>query len=152
MKKILLIFICFLLIGCDKNNLPNVSSQFILSEITKQVTFPDAIEEDLKNQNVAERYGISPKDIENGVVYYSKDENISDKIVIVKATSKDNVENIERALSTEIISVSDAWKDNDKEAIKIERHIFKTKDIYMIMAISNDVEKIESIFDSIFEQ
>ncbi|WP_250278686.1 DUF4358 domain-containing protein [[Clostridium] colinum] len=151
MKKILLFIFCFLLIGCSKNELPNLSSEYILSVINKKITFENSVEEDLKQQSVAERYGISPNDIESGVVYYTKDEDKSDKIIIAKASSKDTVENIERALSTEIISVSDSWKHNEMEMSKIEKHILKTKDLYVIMAISNKAKEIENLFDSCFE-
>ncbi len=150
MKNLFILVFCFLLIGCSKNTTPNLSSEYILSVINEKVTFDNPIEEDLKEQSIAERYGISPSDIENGVVYYTENEDESDKIIIAKASSKDTVENIERALSSEIVSISDAWKDNDREMAKIEKHIFKTKDIYVIMAISDKSKEIEKIFDSCF--
>ena len=150
MKNLFILVFCFLLIGCSKKTTPNLSSQYILSVINEKVTFDNPIEEDLKEQSIAERYGISPSDIENGVVYYTENEDESDKIIIAKASSKDTVENIERALSSEIVSISDAWKDNDGEMAKIEKHIFKTKDIYVIMAISDKSKEIEKIFDSCF--
>ena len=151
MKKILLLIFIVLLTGCSSSELPNLSSEYILSVINKKITFNNPIQEDLKEQSVAERYGISPKDIENGVVYYTEDEDKSDKIIIAKASSKDTVENIEKALSSEIIGISDSWKDNDIEMKKIEKHIFKTKDIYIIIAISDNSKEIEKIFDSCFK-
>ena len=151
MKKLLFFISFILLVGCSKDILPNISSEYILNNITKKVSFDNAIEENLKDQSVAERYGIAPKDIENGVVYYTKDEDKSDKIIIVKASSKDTIENIERALSSEIVGITDSWKENDQEPKKIEKHIFKTKDVYVIMAISDKSKEIEKIFDSCFE-
>ncbi|WP_317368178.1 DUF4358 domain-containing protein [uncultured Tyzzerella sp.] len=150
MKKILLLIFVLLFTGCSNDTLPNISSEYILKKINEKITFDNSMQEDLKEQSIAERYGISPKDIESGVVYYTKDEDKSDKIIIAKASSKDTIENIERALSAEIIGVSDSWKANDKEMEKIEKHILKTKDVYVIMAISNDSKKIEKIFDSCF--
>ena len=151
MKKLLFFISFILIVGCSKDILPNISSEYILNNITKKVSFDNAIEENLKDQSVAERYGIAPKDIENGVVYYTKDEDKSDKIIIVKASSKDTIENIERALSSEIVGITDSWKENDQESKKIEKHIFKTKDVYVIMAISDKSKEIEKIFDSCFE-
>nr|WP_317356514.1 DUF4358 domain-containing protein [uncultured Tyzzerella sp.] len=150
MKKLILIIFIFLLTGCGKKT-ANISSQYILDTINEEVTFDNAVEEDLKEQSVAERYGISPSDIEDGVVYYTRDEDKSDKIIIAKASSKDTVENIERALSSEIIGITDAWRDNEEEIGKIEKHIFKTIDIYIIMAISDNVKMIEEKFDSCFK-
>ncbi len=151
MKKLLFFILFILLVGCSKDTLPNISSEFILNNITKKISFDNPIEENLKDQSVAERYGIAPKDIENGVVYYTEDEDKSDKIIIVKASSKDTIENIERALSSEIVGITDSWKENDQESKKIENHIFKTKDVYVIMAISDKSKEIEKIFDSCFE-
>lgn len=151
MKRLLLLIFILLLTACSNDTLPNLSSEYILSVINKEVTFDNAVQENLKEQSVAERYGISPKNIKNGVVYYTKDEDKSDKIIIAKASSKDTIESIERSLSSEIVGISDSWKDNDKEMKKIEKHIFKTKDIYVIMAISNDAKKIEKIFDNCFK-
>ena len=151
MKKLLFFILFILLVGCSKDTLPNISSEFILNNITKKISFDNPIEENLKDQSVAERYGIAPKDIENGVVYYTQDEDKSDKIIIVKASSKDTIENIERALSSEIVGITDSWKENDQESKKIENHIFKTKDVYVIMAISDKSKEIEKIFDSCFE-
>ena len=151
MKKLLFFILFILLVGCSKDTLPNISSEYILNNITKKISFDNPIEENLKDQSVAERYGIAPKDIENGVVYYTEDEDKSDKIIIVKASSKDTIENIERALSSEIVGITDSWKENDQESKKIENHIFKTKDVYVIMAISNKSKEIEKIFDSCFE-
>ena len=150
-KKLLFFILFILLVGCSKDTLPNISSEFILNNITKKISFDNPIEENLKDQSVAERYGIAPKDIENGVVYYTEDEDKSDKIIIVKASSKDTIENIERALSSEIVGITDSWKENDQESKKIENHIFKTKDVYVIMAISDKSKEIEKIFDSCFE-
>ena len=93
MKKLLFFILFILLVGCSKDTLPNISSEFILNNITKKISFDNPIEENLKDQSVAERYGIAPKDIENGVVYYTEDEDKSDKIIIVKASSKDTIEN-----------------------------------------------------------
>ena len=151
MKQIFTVIFCLFLIGCSKDTVPNLSSEYILSEITKKVSFDNSEEEKLKDQSVAQKYGISPSDIENGVVYYTKDKEKSDRIIIVKAKSKETLENVERALSSEIVSISDSWKDNDAEMKKIEDHIFKTKDVYVIMAISNKSKQIEKAFDKCFE-
>ena len=150
MRQLLALIFCLFLIGCS-DNLPDLSSEYILNEITKKVSFNGFEQEDLKEQSVAQKYGIAPKDIENGVVYYTKDKNKSDRVIIVKAKSKDTLENIERALSTEIVSLSDSWKDNKQEMKKIEDHIFKTKDIYVIMAITNKSKEVEKVFDDCFK-
>lgn len=152
MNKILLILILtFSLSGCAKDDVPNISSEYILSNITKVVSFENAKTENLKEQDIAERYGISPTDLENGVVYYSSNKDKSDKIIIIKAVSKDKLENIERALSAEIIGVTDSWKANERESKKIEKHILKTRDVYVMFSISDKNKEIEEAFDKCFK-
>lgn len=145
---IILIIILIIITGCGKSKVKNVSTNNILENIKSNYPFNNPIEENIKNQSVAERYGISPNDIEEGVVYYTSDNNKSDKIIIVKASSKSKLENIERAISSEIIGITDSWKENEEESKKIEKHVFKTKDLYVFACISDDSKSIEEIFDN----
>lgn len=153
MKKFLFLnfILIFILVGCKDDISHNISSEYILKNITDVISFQNPKEEDLKKQSVAERYGIAVDDIENGVVYYTQDENSSDKIIIAKAKEKEKVENIERALSSEVVGLTDSWKNDEKESKKIENHIFKTKDIYVILAISDEAKEITKIFDDCFK-
>lgn len=152
MKKILLLLMLVLsLMGCSKNKIKNVPVASIISNIEKNYPINNSIKEDLKQQDIAERYGISPDDIEEGVVYYTEDKDKADKIIIFKAKSKENIESLERAISSEIVGMSDSWKNNETEAKKVDNHLFKTKETYVIYCVSNNAEKIVEIFDNMLE-
>ena len=137
----------------------SVNDIVIIKEVEQnEIKRGDIIAFKHKGETITHRIIKISKD-ENGELLYTtqgdanntEDEDKSDKIIIVKASSKDTIENIERALSSEIVGITDSWKENDQESKKIENHIFKTKDVYVIMAISDKSEEIEKIFDSCFE-
>lgn len=148
MKKVVLfIFLIFLLAGCSKKESKNADISEVMDNIKSAVKLDKSKQEDITSLETAERYGLSPDDIEEGSVYYTSDENKSDKIILIKAKNKDAVENIEKALAAEIVGLNETWGSNDKEARKVENHLLKTRDDYIILAVSDDVEKIENIFD-----
>lgn len=152
MKKILLFLILvFSLAGCSKNKVKSVPIQNIISSIESKYPINNSIKEDLKQQDIAERYGISSDDIEEGIVYYTKDKDKADKIIIIKAKGKENIESIERAISSEIVGMGDAWKNNESEAKKVDNHLFKTKETYVIYCVSDNAEEIVKIFDNMLE-
>lgn len=152
-KKIVsLIIILTFMVGCNKKEIADLSSQNILDNILKEVTFKNAITEDLKEQSIAERYGIAPNDIQNGIIYYTSNEDKSDKIIIAKAIEKDKLEKIERAFTAEIVGITDAWTGSKSESKKIDNHITKTKDLYTIVCISDEAKKIIEIFDNCLEK
>ena len=152
MKKILLFLLLILgLTGCSKNKVKDVSVESILSNIESQYPINNSIKEDLKQQDIAERYGISPDDIEEGIVYYTEDKDKADRIIILKGKSKENMESLERAIAAEIVGRGDAWKNNETEAKKIDDHSFKIKDTYVILCISDNTDKIIEIFDNMLD-
>lgn len=152
MKKLLLLLMFILsLTGCSKNKVKDVPVDAIISNIEKNYPINNSIKEDLKQQDIAERYGISPDDIEEGVVYYTEDKDKADKIIIFKAKSKENIESLERAISSEIVGMSDSWKNNETEAKKVDNHLFKTKETYVIYCVSDNAEKIVELFDNMLE-
>lgn len=158
MKKIglLTIFTCTLaLVGCDKKEFNDLSSQEILYNIERDastISFDGFFKEDLTNESISTRYGISTADIEHGVLMYSSDETKNDKILIVKAKDEKALENIERAFASEIIQLSDALRENNEELKKVEECVFKTKGLYVIMGISEYPDEIELIFDKVLDK
>lgn len=147
MKKILF-YLSFLLIfvGCSKKQVNNISVYDILDSIKNEYPIQNAVTEDLLKQDVAERFGISPSDIEEGVVYHTNKGNSADEIIIVKA-KEGEIEAVERGISAEIVSIGDSWKENEKEAKKIDENIFKTIDNYVILCVSENTKEIIKIFD-----
>lgn len=142
----------FIFCGCssDKNE-PNIKFSDISSAITDAAKFEDPSFEYLTETDTAQRYGISTDDIEEGIVYSTSNENKPDKIILVKARDENTLENVERALSSEVIGLTDSWENNEAEFKKVEEHVLKTTDNYVILIVSENASELEETFDSIFK-
>jgi len=151
MKKILFLLILLLLTSCKKEEAADVPVKDLLSSMKTEVDFENAKTEDITSIETAQRYGISTDDVKEGYVYYTADETKPDKIIIIKAKDTDAVEDIQHSLNSEIIGLKNTWKADNTESKKIENHLFKTKDKYIILSVAEDNSKIENIFDSKLE-
>lgn len=147
MKLKYFIIITLLLTGCQKPESKNPEVIDVINLIAKNVTIENGETKDLKQDKNAEEFGVATEDISEGIVYYSTVSDKVDKVILVKAASEDSIENIETALSAELIEITSFWENNDTENKKIEKHLLKTKDDYVILAIADEVEQIEMIFD-----
>lgn len=146
---IMIAVIAMSLTSCTKNKSKDVSVENVMKELKSTANFKNGEEEDITDLDIAERYGISPNDVKEGTLYYSEDENSADKIVLVKAKEQDSVENIERALGNEVVGLTDAWEGNATESKKVEEHVLKTKDKFVILIVGDNAKKIEEKFDKL---
>ncbi|WP_142335352.1 DUF4358 domain-containing protein, partial [Bacillus toyonensis] len=63
-----------------------------------------------------------------------------------------NVKNIKEKILSRIEKKSKSFKDYlPDEYFLIEKHVLKTKDNYILLAISKDADKIEKTFDKILK-
>lgn len=152
MTYIVLIFIVSVsLSGCKQEVNTNVSTKDIISSMQSIENFKNGVLEDLTTQEVAERYGITKEDLEEGFVYYPSGEERADKIIVLKVKDEASIENMERAISAELIGLTDSWKNDEYEAKKVEQHVFKTKDLYILLYVGENSDKIENIFDNMLK-
>lgn len=133
--------------GCEKKESKNAQVSEVLSKMKETVKLSSEKEESLKNIEVARRYGINPNDVEEGFVYHSEDEKQPDRIVLVKAKNKTVLEHIERALAAEVISMKDTWQDEKEQSKKVSGHVLKTRDVYVLLVVSDKSKEAEKIFD-----
>lgn len=147
MKKLLYMAVILMLTGCSKPIAKETPISKVMEEISENVNISSPVEEDLTIQKNAEKFGISTQSIKDGIAYYTTSKDKSDKIIIVRASSQEEVENLEQALSAELTSSKKAWKENENESTKVENALFKTRDDCIILAINENIEEIEEIFD-----
>ena len=147
--KWLLIFILPLvfLSGCASKVESYVDVSRVMEQIQQVAHFENAIVEDATTLAVAERYGISPDDITKGLVYHTRDPKNSDKVILLRAKNEDAIEHIEHALNAEIIGMKNTWKNDKVESIKVDEHILKTRDKYVILIVADNVKEIREVFD-----
>ncbi len=154
MKKILLI--CNLLIvvlifsSCAKKESTNVAVSDLMDRIKKEAAMKEPKEEDMKELKTAENYGISLDDVDEGKVLYSEDPKDADRIIVIKAKDESALQNIERAMTSQVISLSNTWGSNDKKEFeKVENHIVKSRGNYCIMIVSEKADEVKKIFDEL---
>lgn len=147
MKKIMLILALLSLTACMKPSAKETPLKEVMNEISKSIELENPVTEDLSEQKNSKKYGISTEAIVDGVAYYSTSEEKSDKIILVRAKTKEDIEKLEQALSAQLTAASSAWRDNPEESKKAENGVLKTKDDCVILAISDKTKEIEEIFD-----
>ena len=152
MKKFILILSLLLLTGCNKPRSRDIPISQVLEEIKVVAEFSNTQTGDLTNQKIAAQFGIDPTSISAGYVYYSTDEGTADEIIIVRAASQNEVENIEKALGGELSAKTEAWKNNETESDKIENHVMRTIGDCVLFAIGDRSAEIDQVFNQLKEE
>ena len=149
LKKFILILSLILLAGCSKTKSKDISLSQVLEEIKVVAEFSNTRTADLTNQKIAAQYGIDPVSISEGYVYYSADPDTADEIIIVRAASQNEVENIEKALSAELQAKAESWKNNDVQSAKIENHLMRTIGDCVLLAIGDKATEADQVFSQL---
>lgn len=142
------LLLCALTAGCSKPTVENTDVYGAVIEIGAETSLKEEEAENLKDIDAAERYGLNPSDIEEGYVITSSEEGKPDKIILAKGKDSASVENIEKGLSNVLINLTATYKDYPEESKKIENHLFKTRDRLTLLAVCDNIDKVEEIFDS----
>lgn len=153
MKKWIISIVLLLLIvmtGCNSIKAKNIPLNQILEEIKVVAEFDNAKTLDLTNQNVAAEFGIDVTSISEGYVYYSENAN-ADEVIILRAKSKEKLEEVEKAVAGELNVKTNAWKNNKIENEKLKNHIMRTIGDCVLLAVGNRAEEINNIFSELKE-
>lgn len=149
MKKLVCVMLpVMLLAGCGKYEGENVSVAELGSAVSFAADLNEAYCEDLTDIEAASKYGISPDEIEAGLVYSYKDDGCPDEIIILKAKNHDYLRNAEMALEAEANGIVNAWKYDTRERKKTEEHLLKSRGMYAMMSVSDKNKKVEEVFDN----
>lgn len=156
-KKLFTIIFTFVIFtGCSlksSDNKETVSVGEIINKLSSVAGFEETVTENVKEIETASQLGISPGDIEEGFICTPtpKSQNeIPDKIILVKAKDEASLENVEKALQDEMNGINSAWEEDTVNKEKIENHILKTKDNYVLLAITEEYDMLEKTFDNFF--
>lgn len=152
MKKIYIILLALTaLTGCNKPKSNDMPLSDIVEQIKVVADFENAVTVDLTDQKNAAQYGIDPSAIKEGYVYYSQSEDKADELIIARAASQSDVENVEKAISDELNARTEAWKNNKTESEKIESHIMRTIDDCVMLVIGDEAEAADQVFGQLNE-
>jgi len=136
------------LTGCSgkKEEAKNLSAVEIGEKIKQAVNLDEMKEGD--NDKLQKLYDISADEIENFVLYVAPTNLKADEVAVIKVKDANDVESVKEKLSKRVEEQGKSFKDYlPDEYFLIEKHVLKTKDNYVLLAISKDADKIESAFD-----
>lgn len=125
----------------------SVSSSEIVARLKNQVNLDGYKQENLTELAHAQKYGLSTKDVANGVCLH-KDGEKPDCLIVVKAKDRDSLENVERSLGNWLTLQSDSLVHDKEQTKRMEKALFKTYDTVVIVAVHDDVKAIEESFDA----
>lgn len=153
MKKYILlvyvvVFTTFLTVSCSKPKSKDVSAEQVFNKVLSAANIESAQTADLTEQENAEQYGLSTDDYDEGFAAFSENPDKADKLIVIKSKDKQSVEDVEKSISSFIVGLNTTWKSIDTEANKVENHVFKTKDLFVLLYVGEKNENIEKIFDN----
>lgn len=130
-------------VSSDEQSTSELASVF--AEIKSTVELPEMIELDAPAK-LERYYGITEDQIEDCAGGVDSSGVGQDEIVIIKASSEENVEAVKTALQTRYDSkLAQNENYNADEAEKIRNCEVKTSGLYVYMIISNDADQINQI-------
>ena len=123
----------------------------------KRNQYQDVIEGDMVAREaltkMSEAFGINPEDISEGIIKYPMINLAVDEVIVLKAVDKSKIETIKEALNNHVekqIKNFENYVPQNSEILK--NHILKTQGNYILLAVSRDAEKIETIFDNMLNK
>lgn len=155
-KFVITIIVCTITLGAlsgcfgKKENVNNLSATEIGEKIKQVANLEEMKEGDSKK--LQKLYNINTDEIESFVLYTAPTNIKADEIATIKVKDMKNVKNIKEKILSRIEKKSKSFKDYlPDEYFLIEKHVLKTKDNYILLAISKDADKIEKTFDKILK-
>jgi len=162
MKRILSLAIAFLcvfaLVGCGKEEakVPNVPVKDIVTAIEGEFDLEGLMEIDLSSEemdelskSMIEGYQINPEDVEEGILKFAMINLDARELIILKAKDESKLPELQAALEKRVETQLLAFENYvPKNYEMVQNHLLKTKGNYIILAIGEDVEKIDEIFEN----
>ncbi|GAB0169858.1 DUF4358 domain-containing protein [Lysinibacillus sp. CTST325] len=151
-KSVITIFICTItlvvLSGCSGKQ--ETSGNLSAIEIGEQIGHATNLEEmkEGDNKKLQKLYNINTDEVENFVLFTAPTNIKADEIAVIKVKDMKNIDNMKEKILNRIEKKSKSFKDYlPEEYFLIEKHVLKTKDSYILLAISKDSDEIEKTFD-----
>ncbi|KMY32137.1 hypothetical protein ACZ11_08255 [Lysinibacillus xylanilyticus] len=151
-KSVITIFVCTItlvvLSGCSgKQETPSNPSALEIGEQIRHITNLEDMKEG-DNKKLQKLYNINADEVESYVLYTAPTNIKADEIAVIKVKDMKNINNMKEKISNRIEKRSISFKDYlPEEYFLIEKHVLKTKDSYILLAISKDSDQIEKTFD-----
>ena len=150
MRKIILcLMFCTILAGCGKYENAEVSVEEIAKAVAESENVDITGAKKITSARDSAEYGISTEEIEDGVIIAFPNNGETDRIVVIKAKNHDGLENAERGLKNRVNTLMQAYKYNQRERDKLDKHFLKTRGMYVMLTIGSNAKEAEKVFDKL---
>lgn len=152
---ILLVVTLLSFVGCAEK-VPNVAVKDIMTDVEKETEkFNGLMEISLPKEEITdldkpmlEGLGINAEDIEEAIIKFPMINLQVDEIMIIKVKDAEKIPQIEEGLKNHVENVVKSFENYVPQNHEIaQNYIMKTKGNYIFLAMSEDAEKAEVVFD-----
>lgn len=142
-------------VGCAEK-VPNVAVKDIMTDVEKETEkFNGLMEISLPKEEITdldkpmlEGLGINAEDIEEAIIKFPMINLQVDEIMIIKVKDAEKIPVIEEGLKNHVETVAKSFENYVPKNQEIaQNYIMKTKGNYIFLAMSEDAEKAEAVFD-----
>ncbi|MCY6958123.1 DUF4358 domain-containing protein [Clostridium brassicae] len=147
-----IVFTVATFVGCSSSKSSSKSPEVskVVEEMKESIDESDMKKGD--EDKLKKLYKINPDEIEEFVMYAPSTNLKANELLVLKVKDASKVDNIKEQVSKRIEKQAASFKDYlPDEYYLIEKHVLKTKGNYILLSISKNSEKIESIFDKAFK-
>ena len=140
-----------LLTGCSSKDTTSKEPSIdeIDQNINDDVDISNMVESD--SDKLEKLYDIDIDKVDNFKLYTAKTNIEANELLILKVKNEEDIGDIKEDINDRIESQTNSFKDYlPDEYFLIEKHVLKSNGNYIIFIISEEAEKIESLFDKSF--
>jgi hypothetical protein len=144
-----LFFIVGLLSGCSGHSGVDAArtAQEVSARIEQSVDMSGMQQSDSGRLQML--YGIHPNDVADFVLYTASSNVKAEELAVIKVKTSSDTEHIKELIRQRIESQILKFKEyRPEEYHLIEKHVLKSKDNFVLFAVSKEAEKIEEAFDN----
>ena len=148
---VIMVIILTLLTGCSSKDTTSKEPSIdeIDQNINDDVDISNMVESD--SDKLEKLYDIDIDKVENFKLYTAKTNIEANELLILKVKNEEDIGDIKEDINDRIESQTNSFKDYlPDEYFLIEKHVLKSNGNYIIFIISEEAEKIESLFDKSF--
>lgn len=148
---VIMVIILALLTGCSSKDTTSKEPSIdeIDQNINDDVDISNMVESD--SDKLEKLYDIDIDKVDNFKLYTAKTNIEANELLILKVKNEEDIGDIKEDINDRIESQTNSFKDYlPDEYFLIEKHVLKSNGNYIIFIISEEAEKIESLFDKSF--
>ena len=148
---VIMVIILTLLTGCSSKDTTSKEPSIdeIDQNINDDVDISNMVESD--SDKLEKLYDIDIDKVDNFKLYTAKTNIEANELLILKVKNEEDIGDIKEDINDRIESQTNSFKDYlPDEYFLIEKHVLKSNGNYIIFIISEEAEKIESLFDKSF--